>query len=97
MAEYVFDYDGWAEQMRTEVFGIAWCVGLYKAIAKVMHGRKGERIVRCRDCKYATPDTSGRNRYKGYLWCDKLTEGIGFSVAPSDFCAWGERKEVSDG
>ena len=57
-------------------------------------GIKCERIVRCRDCKYATPDTSGRNRYKGYLWCDKLTEGIGFSVAPSDFCAWGERKEV---
>lgn len=56
--------------------------------------RVHERIVRCRDCKYATPDTSGRKRYKGYLWCDKLTEGIGFSVAPSDFCAWGERKEV---
>lgn len=53
----------------------------------------GERVVRCRDCKYATPDTSGRKRYKGYLWCDKLTEGIGFSVAPSDFCAWGVRKE----
>ena len=52
-----------------------------------------EKIVRCRDCKHATPDTSGRKRYKGYLWCDKLTEGIGFSVAPSDFCAWGERKE----
>jgi len=56
--------------------------------------RVRERIVRRRDCKYATPDTSGRKRYKGYLWCDKLTEGIGFSVAPSGFCAWGERKEV---
>ena len=53
----------------------------------------GERIVRCRDCKHATPDTSGRKRYKGYLWCDELTEGIGFSVAPNDFCAWGKRKE----
>ena len=53
-----------------------------------------ERIVRCRDCRHATPDTSGRKRYKGYLWCDKLTEGIGFSVAPSDFCAWGEPREV---
>lgn len=52
----------------------------------------GEEIVRCRDCKHATPDTSGRKRYEGYLWCDELTEGIGFSVAPSDFCAWGERK-----
>ena len=56
--------------------------------------RVHERIVRCRDCRHATPDTSGRKRYKGYLWCDKLTEGIGFSVAPSDFCAWGEPREV---
>lgn len=55
--------------------------------------RVRERIVRCRDCKHATPDTSGRKRYKGYLWCDELTEGIGFSVAPNDFCAWGERRE----
>lgn len=52
-----------------------------------------ERIVRCKDCKYATPDTSGRKRYKGYLWCDELTEGIGFCVAPSDFCAWGEVRQ----
>lgn len=55
--------------------------------------RVRERIVRCRDCKHATPDTSGRKRYKGYLWCDELTEGIGFSVAPNDFCAWASRKE----
>lgn len=58
--------------------------------------RVHECIVRCRDCRYAMPDTSGRKRYKGYLWCDKLTEGIGFSVAPSDFCAWGEYKEVNE-
>ena len=51
-------------------------------------------IVRCRDCKHATPDTSGRKYYEGYLWCDELTEGIGFSVAPSDFCAWGERGDA---
>ena len=51
-----------------------------------------ERVVRCGDCKHATPDTSGRKYYEGYLWCDELTEGIGFSVAPSDFCAWGERR-----
>lgn len=53
-----------------------------------------EEIVRCRDCKHATPDTSGRKCYEGYLWCDELTEGIGFSVAPSDFCAWGERRDA---
>lgn len=52
-----------------------------------------EEIVRCRDCKHATPDTSGRKCYEGYLWCDELTEGIGFSVAPNGFCAWGVRKE----
>lgn len=51
-------------------------------------------VVRCRDCKHATPDTSGRKYYEGYLWCDELTEGIGFSVAPSDFCAWGERRDA---
>lgn len=54
----------------------------------------GEEIVRCRDCKHATPDTSGRKCYEGYLWCDELTEGIGFSVAPNDFCAWGERRDA---
>lgn len=53
-----------------------------------------EEIVRCRDCKHATPDTSGRKCYEGYLWCDELTEGIGFSVAPNDFCAWGERRDA---
>lgn len=53
-----------------------------------------EEIVRCGDCKHATPDTSGRKCYEGYLWCDELTEGIGFSVAPSDFCAWGERRDA---
>lgn len=52
------------------------------------------KVVRCRDCKHATPDTSGRKYYEGYLWCDELTEGIGFSVAPSDFCAWGERGDA---
>lgn len=51
-------------------------------------------VVRCRDCKHATPDTSGRKCYEGYLWCDELTEGIGFSVAPNDFCAWGERRDA---
>lgn len=56
----------------------------------------GEEIVRCRDCKHATPDTSGRKCYEGYLWCDELTEGIGFSVAPSGFCAWGERRADHD-
>lgn len=56
--------------------------------------KETQEIVRCRDCKHATPDTSGRKCYEGYLWFDELTEGIGFSVAPNDFCAWGERRDA---
>ena len=53
MSEYAFDYDGWAEAM-AEAVGPAWSFGLYKAIAKVMHERKVEQIVRCRDCEFCT-------------------------------------------
>ena len=92
MAEYVFDYDGWAEQMRTEVFGVAWCFGLYKAIAKVMHERKHERIVRCRDCKH----------YREHEWiiatdvsdvCHFWGDGP-VKVEPDGFCKWGERRNA---
>lgn len=85
MSEYVMDYSGWAEGVPAVE---------YLKVCDAMHARKREEIVRCRDCKHATPDTSGRKCYEGYLWCDELTEGIGFSVAPSDFCAWGERRDA---
>lgn len=56
------------------------------------HWLTGEEIVRCRDCRWSRDDESGREEYEGTLWCDYLTEGIGFNVLPTDFCAWGERK-----
>ena len=53
MAEYVFDYEGWADAM-SDAVGPAWSFGLYSAISKTMHARKGERVIRCRDCDYCT-------------------------------------------
>ena len=53
-----------------------------------------EEIVRCRDCAHAEPEGEPpRKGCEGLLWCDYLTEGIGFSVLPHNFCAWAERKE----
>ena len=52
-----------------------------------------EEIVRCRDCIYQEPEREpNRPQYKGALWCDYLSEGIGFPVWPDCFCCWGERK-----
>ena len=51
-----------------------------------------EEIVRCRDCRYSKDYKSGREKYEGTLWCDYLTDGIGFNVLPTGFCAWGERR-----
>lgn len=54
-----------------------------------------EEIVRCGDCVHAEPEREPpRKGCKGLLWCDYLTEGIGFSVLPHNFCAWGERGDV---
>ena len=98
MAEYIFDYDGWAEQMRTEVFGIAWCFGLYKAIAEVMHERKRERIVRCRDCKHCEMDyTDGAMFGETVCWAWDNGHDYPNFTSPDGFCYRGERKEVDDG
>lgn len=52
-----------------------------------------EQIVRCRDCIYSEPEREpNRPQYKGALWCDYLSEGVGFPVWPDCFCCWGERK-----
>ena len=51
-----------------------------------------EEIVRCRDCKHAEPDDSGRSYYKDMLWCSELGGDDSMPVEPNDFCAWGERK-----
>lgn len=41
----------------------------------------GERIVRCRDCRYYKTNTYS------HFTCELLT----FHVEPDGFCAWGER------
>ena len=49
-------------------------------------------IVRCRDCKYyeSVPEDSGD-------WCGYWTDRIYVDASGSGFCAWGERKEGSNG
>ena len=49
-------------------------------------------LVRCRDCKHAEPDNSGRSYYEGMLWCSELGGDDSMPVEYDDFCAWGERK-----
>ena len=49
-------------------------------------------VVRCRDCKHATPDTSGRSYYEGMLWCSELGGDDSMPVEHDGFCAWGCRK-----
>ena len=82
MAEYVMEYDGWAE-------GIP--VGEYLKVRDAMHARKREEVVRCRDCEYyrehewvIATDVSD----VCHFW-----HGEPRKVAPDGFCAWGKRKE----
>ena len=56
------------------------------------HWYTGEEIVRCRDCRHAEPDDSGRSYYEGMLWCSELGGDDSMPVKPNGFCAWGERK-----
>lgn len=56
-----------------------------------------ERIVRCKDCKYADETESGLLFCTGYLveswdWYNDLPSD-GVKVKPNGYCAWGERKE----
>lgn len=86
MAEYVMDYDGWAEGMP---------IGAYLKVRDAMHERKRELIVRCRDCNYVTDEGYGCKYFShyeqgaSYRWEDVLAE-----VEPDGFCKWGERREV---
>ena len=82
MAEYVMDYDGWAEGMP---------IGAYLKVRDVMHERRREHIVRCRDCKH----------YSDHEWvlvtdvsdvCHFFGDGV--RVEPDGFCKWGEPREV---
>lgn len=66
--------------------------------------KRGERIVRCRDCKYGHITING----KSCKWCDLIaTHDIdgnepnnGYDPEPyfdaDFFCAWGERKESDE-
>ena len=45
-------------------------------------------VVRCRDCKHS-------ECYDALLYCGHLM-GLAGSVAPDDFCSYGERKDGDD-
>ena len=80
MSEYIVDY---------ELIPLKWRDGYGLSDIDLT-----EEIVRCRDCVHAEPEGEPpRKGCEGLLWCDYLTEGIGFSVLPHNFCAWAERKE----
>lgn len=58
--------------------------------------KRGEEIVRCRDCKHATINIYGECKYCELLWLPDV-DGYGADPQvrfPGDhFCAWGERRE----
>lgn len=88
MAEYVMEYDGWAE-------GIP--VGEYLKVRDAMHARKREEVVRCRDCEYARhyhPFCMGKRSSIEEWYCQWHSNAEGASdIEPDGFCAWGKRKE----
>lgn len=80
MAEYVMEYDGWAE-------GIP--VGEYLKVRDAMHARKREEVVRCRDCEHYVADPEPID--PGWpMMCDESGRDM---LEPDGFCAWGKRKE----
>lgn len=53
----------------------------------VHHYVRHERVVRCRDCKHASPcPLAGSEK----MMCELMDEMI---VSPCDFCAWGEERD----
>ena len=58
----------------------------YEALAQLPPAQP--EIIRCKDCKYAEyiDDVQA-------LWCTEC--GQGRTVAPYDFCSYGERREVT--
>lgn len=94
MAEYVMEYDGWAE-------GIP--VGEYLKVRDAMHARKREEVVRCRDCEYARimrpldwrtgkPSTVIEEWY-----CQWHSNAEGASdIDPDGFCAWGSKRKEGE-
>lgn len=81
MAEYVMEYDGWAE-------GIP--VGEYLKVRDAMHARKREEVVRCRDCEYRRRSLNGHEpNFIGDWFCSYTG---GHEVKPDGFCYRGERR-----
>lgn len=87
MAEYVMDYDGWAEGMP---------IGAYLKVRDAMHERKRERIVRCRDCKHMhkVRHWLGMDVDECWLHADRESGALGkVDTEPDGFCKWGARRE----
>lgn len=87
VAEYIMDYDGWAE-------GVP--VGEYLNVRDTMHERKRERIVRCRDCEHMhrVRDWLGMDVDECWLHASRETGALGKErTEPDGFCAWGVRRE----
>ena len=62
-----------------------------------IYERETTEIVRCRDCEYyhdGTDDSGKRYVEPHCLAIGALEFGALFEVDESDFCSWGERKEV---
>ena len=51
--------------------------------------KRGEEIVRCRDCERFAVDQSDHD-YRTSWWCKRWYTDM---VEPDGFCAWGERRE----
>ena len=62
--------------------------------------RVHERIVRCRDCKHCREhDMRAYGGDRDLFLCHhfSMSSGAGWPVKPDGYCAWGERKEVTNG
>ena len=85
MAEYVMEYDGWAE-------GIP--VGEYLKVRDAMHARKREEVVRCRDCEYFEQGyTDGVMFGETVCWAWENGHDYPSYTNPDGFCHRGKRRE----
>lgn len=70
-------------------FEIVMCSGDYKEALKMLiekiENAPTVDVVRCKDCKWGTPDPEGDEYTKCFKLCTTFFSG--------HYCAWGERKE----
>ena len=81
MSEYIVEWSDIGGQLASLINGN---VPLFLWPKKIREERRREKIVRCRDCAYRGWGDAGGH------FC---TRGIGLTVEPDGFCAWGEKKE----